>query len=124
MYSQTELVRRYFGGVETGTASNLEIAVTGAGARVLKGYGHAVYAYIPADERFGPVCFTGWKGASKSTDKHIALIEDKCEIHIDGRPGMTDVARDPDLDTLRGISSNDKDYSKPHSRSDERRGGC
>lgn len=117
---QKDLVTDYFRGAECGVASNLEIALTGTGARVLKGYGHAVYAYTPADERFGTVCFTGWKGASKSTNNHINMIEDKADVCLDGRPSMSDVSHDPSLAMLSQISSNDKDYSKPHSRSDKR----
>jgi len=120
MYSQKELVRRYFDGAETGVASNMEIAVTVGDGVVIQGYGHAVYAYRPPDGRFGPVCFTGWYGASKSTDQHLGMIEPECEDGLDGRPGMGDVRGDPDFEVLAGISSNDKEYGGYHKKRNRR----
>jgi len=121
---QKDLVTDYFRGAETGVASNMEIAVNNAGARMIVGYNHAVYAYCPPDERWGPVVFTGWYGASSSTDQHISMIEPHAERGIDARPAKSDLKRDPELGVVMGISSNDKDYSKPHSRSDRRQGGA
>jgi len=123
MMSQSELVDRFFNEGTSGVASNMEIATAVGGGVVLKGYGHAVYAYRPGDMRFKTVCFTGWKGASSSTNQHIALIEPEAEHCFDGRPSMTDVRHDPDLGVLEGISSNDKDYSGYHDRAVEGRGG-
>ena len=119
--SNSQLVNRFFGGVESGTASNMEIATLESGATALVGYGHAVYAYRPPEDRFKPVVFVGWKGASKSTNQHIELCLGGNVVEVDGRPGMTDVAGDPDLDVLKGISSNDRDYSTSQ-RSFGRRG--
>lgn len=112
MMRNADVVERFFDGRTHGVAANMSIGKTDAGGTFLMGYGHAVYAYRPPDGRFDPVLFTGWRGASASTTQHIALCHDRTDIHIDGRPGTSDVSGDPDLDVLRGISSNDKDYSK------------
>ena len=123
MMKRSELVDRFFDGAESGVASNMEIATNDAGARMIVGYNHAVYAYSPPDERWGPVAFTGWYGASRSTDQHMSMIEPKAERCVDGRPSQSDLTRDPELGVVMGLSSNDKDYSKPHSRRDRREGG-
>ena len=118
---QSELVNRFYNGAESGVASNMEIAQLNSGATVLKGYGHAVYAYRPPEGRFGVVCFAGWKGASDSTTRHIKMIAQEATHMFDGRPSVSDVTRDPELDVLKGISSNDKDYGGFHDRQDRRK---
>lgn len=122
MISQSELVERFYNGETSGNASNMSIGTTYEDGVFVIGYGHAIYAYRPPDDRFGPVVFTGWKGASKSTNQHISLLEGKAEHTSDGRPGESDVAGDPDLDKLKAISGNDKDYSKPHNQRERGRG--
>jgi len=115
MISQSELARRFFDGETSGNASNMTIGATYGDGVFVMGYGHAIYAYRPPDDRYEPVVFTGWYGASRSTTQHISLLEDEGGHHIDARPGETDITGDPDLDRLEAIPSNDKDYSKPHS---------
>lgn len=114
MISNQELVSRFFNGEFKGTAANMSIGQTAAGGHFIMGYGHAVYAYRPPDDRFDPVVFTGWKGASSSTNQHISLMADETDLHADGRPGTTDVRGDPDKDLVMGIAGNDNDYSTNH----------
>lgn len=119
MISQEELVDRFYDGKFYGVASNMEISRPTGGGVCVVGYRHAVYAYRPPDDRFKPVVFIGWKGASKSTDLHIELLRKGDRIELDGRPNKGDIIGDPDLKELSTISSDDKDYSKPHRRRDE-----
>jgi hypothetical protein len=106
-----ELVDRFFDGAVSGAASRMSIGTTYDGGVYILGYGHAVYAYRPPDGRFGPVVFDGWKGASKTTTQHISLIERHADHSANGRPGVTDVEQDPDLEVLLSISGDDKNYS-------------
>lgn len=119
--SQSDLVLEFFGGADSGTASNMHIAQTDVGDRLLVGYGHAVYTMIAHDDRFSPVCFTGWRGASKSTNSHIAMIEPKAEVNIEARPGLSDVQGGKSLKYLGQLESNDKFYGGFHDRMDRRR---
>ena len=111
MITNELLVNRFFDGEYSGTASNMSIGETAAGGHFIMGYGHAIYAYSPPDERFDPVVFTGWKGASHSTNQHISLMSDKTGNCFGGRPSVSDVEGDPDIEVLRTISGNDNDYS-------------
>lgn len=122
--NQQDLVDAFFNGAESGTASNMSIGTTYAGGVYILGYGHAVYAYRPPDGRFDPVVFTGWKGASHSTDQHIGLMDDKAGMNLDGRPGVSDVEHDPDIEVLASISGNDKDYSSSQRSYRGDRGGA
>lgn len=110
MIPNAELVSRFFDGEYEGVSNSMSIGETEAGGHFIMGYGHAVYAYRPPDDRFGPVVFSGWKGASHATTGHIGLMEDRADVTFDGRPSESDVAHDPDLDVLASISSNDKSY--------------
>lgn len=123
MVSNQRLVNRFFDGAESGAASRISIGTTYSGGVYILGYGHAVYAYRPPDNRYDPVVFTGWKGASKSTTRHIGMIESVATHTADGRPGVTDVENDPDFEVLFGISGNDKDYSKNQRSHRGSRGG-
>lgn len=116
MPSQKELVDRFYDGHEHGVASNMEMATTTGGGVAVVGYRHAVYAYRPPDDRFGPVVFVGWKGASSSTNQHIELLRNDDVVELDGRPNKGDIVGDPDLRELSAIESNDKDYGGVHSR--------
>lgn len=111
MMTNEEIVSAFFSGADSGVAANMSIGTTADGGTFLMAYGHAVYAYRPPDGRFSPVLFTGWKGASHSTNQHLSLMVDKTKEHAPGRPGTSDVAGDPDKNVLYGISGDDKDYS-------------
>jgi len=113
MITNELLVNRFFDGEYSGTATNMSIGETAAGGHFIMGYGHAIYAYRPPDERFGPVVFTGWKGASHSTNQHIGLMSDKTDNCFGGRPGVSDVEGDPDIEVLSSVAGNDKNYSQP-----------
>ena len=121
MIYQSELVDRWSDGETTGTASNMTIIEEDCGDTVIMGFGHAVYAIRAGDGRFDPVVFTGWKGASKSTDQHIELIRPKAEIELSGRPSHTQVMGEKSLEFLANIAGNDKDYSQPHRSQQKRR---
>lgn len=122
MMTNEELVSAFFSGSDSGVASNMSVGTTADGGVFIQGYGHAVYAYRPPDRRFPPVVFTGWKGASHSTNQHISLMVDETDEHAPGRPGTTDVSGDPDKDVLYAISSNDNDYSTSQRSFDVNRG--
>jgi hypothetical protein len=119
MISQSELADRFYDNCESGVASNMEIATFSGGGVAVVGYAHAVYAYRPPDDRFDPVVFVGWLGASKSTNQHIHLLKRDEAIEIDGRPNKGDIVGDPDLKELSAIDSNDRDYGGVHSRRDD-----
>lgn len=122
--SNSELVGRFFRGEYNGIAANMEIATTESDGHIILGYRHAVYAYAPPDGRFDPVVFVGWKGASKSTTRHIRMMESKATYTFDGRARKTDVNDDPDLSYLHQIGSDDKDYSTAHTNVEKGRRGA
>ena len=118
-----ELVDRFFDGAVSGASSRMSIGTTYYDGVYILGYGHAVYAYRPPDDRFGSVVFDGWKGASHTTDQHISLIEPHADHSANGRPDTTDVEQDPDLEVLLAISGGDKDYSSSQRSFRGRSGG-
>lgn len=119
--SNQELVDRFHNGEESGVAANMEIAQMPGGGVAVIGYGHAVYAYRPPDERFVPVVFTGWRDASKSSRRHVNLLGAQEHLAANGRAKKTDVHGDPDLEYLMQIKDEDKNYSKPHNRYERNR---
>jgi hypothetical protein len=117
-----DLVDRFHDGEESGVANNMEIAQMPGGGTAVIGYGHAVYAYRPPDDRFGPLVFTGWRDASKTSREHINMLGSREHIAVSGRAKKTDVYGDPDYEVLKEVKDEDKDYSTAHRRY-ERGGG-
>jgi len=110
MLSNNELVEAFYSGYSSGVANNMSLDEMPGSGIVVIGYGHAIYAYRPPDDRYSPVVFTGWSTASSSSSQHINMLtRDEC-IELDGAAEETDISGDPDISELSKISGNDEDY--------------
>lgn len=104
---------------ETGHSDTLNICRNNGGAMILMGYNHMVLAYRPPDDRFGPVAFKGWRGASAFAHKLVSDICGRYDDVADGAPSWVDVAGDPDRDRIGGITATNDDYNQLHRRYNE-----
>lgn len=71
------------------------------GIPAIIGYDWAVYSVYVKDS---VVVFTGWRGYSPTTTKHINLLAEHSDWEIDERPNLGGVVREENLETVRSLA--------------------